>query len=157
MNSSGKFINIKVVELIKMYNFYFDHFFVRQSDSVHCSQIYISRNVNLWTMYTTTLLDEEMTKIKIVDLEKLHNFVVDNFLSWNHFVKENYVWISKISIFKKSSNGEITKMKVVDLEKLCNYLVDNFFIWNHLVKKNYVWISHIWNLNFSNDLGWRNV
>jgi hypothetical protein len=30
-------------------------------------------------MFTTTLLDEEMTKIKAVDLEKLYNFVVDNF------------------------------------------------------------------------------
>ena len=47
-------------------------------------------------MYTTTLPDEEMTKIKVVDLKKLHNFVIDNFLIWNYFVKENYVWISKI-------------------------------------------------------------
>jgi len=53
-------------------------------------------NVNLWTMYTTALLNEEMTKIKVVDLKKLHNFVIDNFLIWNYFVKENYVWISKI-------------------------------------------------------------
>jgi hypothetical protein len=47
-------------------------------------------------MYTTTLSDEEMTKIKVVDLEKLRNFEVDNFLIWNHFIKKNYVWISKI-------------------------------------------------------------
>ena len=39
--------------------------------------------------------DGETTKIKVVDLEKLWNFVVDNFLIWNHLVKENYVWISK--------------------------------------------------------------
>jgi hypothetical protein len=42
-------------------------------------------------MFTTTLLDEEMTKMKAVDLEKLYNFVVDNFLIWSNFVKENYV------------------------------------------------------------------
>jgi hypothetical protein len=54
------------------------------------------RDVNLWTMYSITLSDEEMIKIKVADLKKLHNFVVDNFLIWNHFVKENYVWISKI-------------------------------------------------------------
>ena len=47
-------------------------------------------------MWGTTLSDEEMIKIKVVDLKKLHNFVVDNFLIWNHFVKENYVWISKV-------------------------------------------------------------
>ena len=28
---------------------------------------------------TTTLSDEEMTKMKVVDPEKLYNFVVDNF------------------------------------------------------------------------------
>jgi phenylacetate-coenzyme A ligase PaaK-like adenylate-forming protein len=54
------------------------------------------RDVNLWTMYTTTLSDEEMTIIKVADLEKLHNFVVDNFFIWSHLFKENYVWISRI-------------------------------------------------------------
>jgi hypothetical protein len=34
--------------------------------------------------------------MKVVDLEKLYNFAVDDFFIWNHFVKENYVWISKI-------------------------------------------------------------
>ena len=52
--------------------------------------------VHKFTSLSTTLSDEEMTKIKVIDLEKLYNFVVDNFLIWNHFVKENYVWISKI-------------------------------------------------------------
>jgi hypothetical protein len=37
-----------------------------------------------------------MTKLKVVDLEKLHNFVVDNFLIWSHPFKENYVLISRI-------------------------------------------------------------
>jgi hypothetical protein len=31
-------------------------------------------------MDTTTLPDEEITKIKVIDLKKLHNFIVDNFL-----------------------------------------------------------------------------
>jgi hypothetical protein len=39
--------------------------------------------------------DGETTKIKVVDLEKLWNFVVDNFLIWNHLINENYVWIFK--------------------------------------------------------------
>jgi hypothetical protein len=47
-------------------------------------------------MYTTTLLDEEIMKMKVVDLEKLHNFVVDIFFIWSHLFKENYVWISRI-------------------------------------------------------------
>jgi hypothetical protein len=35
-------MNIKVVELIKSYNFYFDHFFIRQSSSNIVHKIYIS-------------------------------------------------------------------------------------------------------------------
>jgi hypothetical protein len=45
-------------------------------------------------------LDGETTKIKVVDPKMLYNFVVDNFLIWNHLVKENYVWISKILKFE---------------------------------------------------------
>jgi hypothetical protein len=30
-------------------------------------------------MYTTTLSDEEMTKIKVVYLDELYNFVIDDF------------------------------------------------------------------------------
>jgi hypothetical protein len=35
-------INNKVVELTKVYNFYFGHFFIEQSDSLHCSQLHKS-------------------------------------------------------------------------------------------------------------------
>jgi hypothetical protein len=34
--------------------------------------------------------------MKIVDLEKLWNIVVDNFLIWNHVVMQNCIRISKI-------------------------------------------------------------
>ena len=71
MISAKKIMNIKVVELIKIYNFYFGHFFIRQSCGKHCSKF--------TSLSYTTLSNEEMTKIKVVDLEKLHNFVVDNF------------------------------------------------------------------------------
>jgi hypothetical protein len=33
MISVEKVMNIKVVEIIKIYNFYFGHFFIRQSDN----------------------------------------------------------------------------------------------------------------------------
>lgn len=33
MNSAEEVINIKVVELTYIYNFYFDHLFISQSDS----------------------------------------------------------------------------------------------------------------------------
>jgi len=73
-------------------------------------------------------------------------------------MKENYVGISQNWnwILQMTFDGETTEMKVIDLEKLYNFVVDNFFVWDHFVKENYVWTSQIWNLNFSNDLGWRN-
>jgi hypothetical protein len=42
MISAEKVMNIKVVELIKIYNFYFDHFFIQQSGSNIAHKIYIS-------------------------------------------------------------------------------------------------------------------
>ena len=59
-----------------------------------------------------------MTKIEVVDLEKLWNSVVDNFLIGNNLVKENYVWISKIWNCQTILEGEMTKTKVVDFKKL---------------------------------------
>ena len=35
--------------------------------------------VNLWTMFTNTLSNEEVTKIKVVDSDKLNNFYVHDF------------------------------------------------------------------------------
>jgi hypothetical protein len=37
-----KIMNIKVVELIKIYNFYFGHLFIQQSDNNIVYKIYIS-------------------------------------------------------------------------------------------------------------------
>ncbi len=40
---------------------------------------------------TNTLSDKEMTKIKVVDLNELYDFFVDDFFSLNHLVFENVV------------------------------------------------------------------
>jgi hypothetical protein len=88
------------------------------------------------------IFDGEVTKTKVIDIEKLCNFVVDNFFIWNHLSNENYVWFLKfkIWIFQMTSDGETPKIKVVDLKKLCNFVVHNFLIWNHLSNENYGWI-----------------
>ena len=39
------------------------------------------RYVNFVNNITTTLSDEEMTKIKVVDLDEFYNFYVHDFLS----------------------------------------------------------------------------
>ena len=49
------------------------------------------RFVDLRIMCTNTLLDEEMTKIKVVDLDELYNFGIHHFFSWNHLVFQNLV------------------------------------------------------------------
>jgi hypothetical protein len=36
-----------------------------------------------------------MTKIKVVNLDKLYNFVVDNFSIWNHLLPEKLFWLIK--------------------------------------------------------------
>jgi hypothetical protein len=41
---------------------------------------------------TTTISDEQMTKIEVVHLQKLHNFVVEQFLIRIIFVNEKYIW-----------------------------------------------------------------
>ena len=42
---------------------------------------------------TIALSNEEMTKIKVVDLEKLYNFAVEHFFIPNHnnFLSEDYI------------------------------------------------------------------
>jgi hypothetical protein len=35
---------------------------------------------------------EKTTNMKVVGIEELWNFVVDNVLVWNHLVMQNYVW-----------------------------------------------------------------
>jgi hypothetical protein len=81
---------------------------------------------------TITLLDEEMTKIKVVDLAGFYNFVVDHIFNWNHFLFKNSVPSSqtlkfKFHIVQKEPDGEMTKIKVVDLDELYNFVVDDFF------------------------------
>jgi len=39
---------------------------------------------------------EKTVKMKVVDLEKLQNFIVDKFFIWNILVVKNYIWISQI-------------------------------------------------------------
>ena len=64
---------------------------------------------------TTTLSDEKMTKIKVVDLDKFYNFYVRDFFSWNHLIFENDVWSYhfckfKIQIDKTQSHEKMDKI-----------------------------------------------
>ena len=92
-----------------------------------------------------------MTKIKVLDLDELFNFVVDDFFNWNHLVFENVVWSChifkfKFKLFKKCYIEKISKIKVIDLDKLYHFVVNDISIWNHLLFENVVWSCH--NLKF---------
>jgi len=46
--------------------------------------------LKIWIFQTTS--DGETPKPKVVDLEKLCNFIVDNFFIWNHLLLQNAIW-----------------------------------------------------------------
>jgi hypothetical protein len=54
--------------------------------------------------------------MKVIGIEELWNFVVDNVLVWNNIFMQNYVWILKFDFFQTISDGKTTKIKVVGLE-----------------------------------------
>ena len=52
----------------------------------------------LWMMLQITLLDEKMTQIKVIDLDELYHFVVDDFFSWNRSLIQNLFEVLKLWI-----------------------------------------------------------
>ena len=58
------------------------------------------RDVNFVNNVTTTISDEQMTKIKVVDLDEFYNFYVHDFFSWSHLLFENDVWSCYFLKFK---------------------------------------------------------
>ena len=99
-------------------------------------------------MYAKNLSNEEMTKIKVVDIHELKNFGIHHFLCWNQFGSQILVrtchflnfQIWKVEIL---SNDKMTKIKVVDLDELNNFCIHHFYIWNHLGFENLVWTCQI--------------
>ena len=90
---------IKVVVLDEIYNFVISKFFNLRSFG--CSNIfiwnYLSNKNYVWFLkfkiwIFQTASDGEMPKTKVVDLEKLCNFVVENFFIWDHLLLENTIW-----------------------------------------------------------------
>jgi hypothetical protein len=91
------------------------------------------------------MLYRKITKIKVIDVDELFNFVVDNFFNWNHLVFENVVWSCHIFKFKiqtvqKLLYRKMTKIKVIDLDELYNFFVDDFSIWYHLLCIKLFWL-----------------
>ena len=76
-------IKIKVVDLDQFYNFVVDDFFI--SNYLVPQNFVRSSNILKFKIQTIeTKSYEKMTKIKVVDLDALYNFVFDIFSIWNH-------------------------------------------------------------------------
>jgi hypothetical protein len=56
------------------------------------------KKFKIWIL--KTISKEKTTNMKVVGIEELWNFVVDNVLVWNHLVMQNYVLILKFEFFK---------------------------------------------------------
>ena len=87
--------------------------------------------VNLWTMFTNTLSNKEVTKIKVVDSDEFNNFYIHDFCSWNHLKFQNLVWSCLLLKFKIwtvqiLSNEKMTKIKVIDSDVFNNFYVHDF-------------------------------
>jgi hypothetical protein len=69
-------------------------------------------------------------KIRVVNLEKLWNFVLYNlYFKWYCQWKTKFESLKfEIRILSMALNGETPKMKVEDLRKLWNFVVYNFLI-----------------------------
>jgi hypothetical protein len=72
---------------------------------------------------TTTLSDEEMTKIKVVDLDEFYNFYIYDFFNWNCLVFQNNVWSCyclklKIQIDKTQSHEKMDKIIAIRTQKI---------------------------------------
>jgi hypothetical protein len=80
-------------------------------------------------------LNGKSTKIKVVELQKLWNFVVVYFFYLKSFrlskIASEFVKF-KMQILQTTWYGKSTKLKAVELQMLWNFIVDNFLIWIHL-------------------------
>ena len=108
------------------------------------------RDVKFVNNVTITLSDEQMTKIKIVDIDELCNFYVHDFFIWNYLAPQNFVRSSnilkfKIQIVETKSYEKMTKIKVVDLDALYNFVSDIFSICNHLLPQKSIWTPNTTN------------
>ena len=74
-----------------------------------------------------------MTKIKIIDLDELYNFVVDEFFSWSRSLIKNSIWSSqtlnfKFQIVQIESDEEMTKITTLHLDEFYIFGFGDFSI-----------------------------
>ena len=74
---------------------------------------------------------EEMTKTKVICIEKIQNIEVDNFFHLKQSIVPKFNLKSsyfKNENFQTSFDGETTKGKVVDLKEMYNFIGQHFHL-----------------------------
>ena len=111
---------------------------------------------------TTTLSNEELTKIKVLDLDEFYNFYIHNFFSLNHLGYQNLVWTChflkfKFWIVETLSDEEMTKIKVVNLDEYYNFYVHDFHLKSFGMSNSCLKLSFlkIQNLSCSHLVTWK--
>ena len=137
---------IKVVDIHELNNFGIHHFLCWNQFG---SQILVRTcrfsKFQIWKVQI--LSNDKMTKIKVVDINELNNFVIHHFLCWNQFGSQILVRtyrFSKFQIWKVQilSNDKMTKIKVVYINEWNNFGIHHFLCWNQFVSQILVRTCH---------------
>ena len=90
--SNEEMTQIKVIDhQDELYHFVIDYFF-SWNHLLLVNIVWSCRNLKFKFILFIKKSYRKMTKTKVVNLDKLYNFVVDDFFSWNHLLFENIVW-----------------------------------------------------------------
>jgi hypothetical protein len=65
--------------------------------------------------FTFTLSYEEMTKTKIIHLDELYNFVVENFFIWINLLLQNVLW--NLSLLNAKKKKHLAKIFFAECQK----------------------------------------
>jgi hypothetical protein len=106
---------MKMLSTTKFYNFSTSITFILV---IYFGYKLYERYVRFMNNVSTTLLDEQMTKIKVIDLDQFYDFYVHDFFSWNHLMFQNDIWSYhflklKFQIDKTQSHKKMIKIIAV--------------------------------------------
>ena len=89
--------------------------------------------INIWTCdfwKIQIVWNQKLVYTKVVGLNQIYNFVVQNFFSWCCFDTQIYGLSFEFQIFKWSQMEKKVYTKVIARHQIYNFVVEKFFIWD---------------------------
>ena len=99
----------------------------------------------------------KMVYTKVVGLNQINNFVVENFFRWGCFGIQIHGFNFEFQIFKCPQMEKKVYIKVVGCDQICNFVVEKIFIWDRyscemgyiwhlkvMIKEKYLIVGHMW-------------